>query len=65
MAKITVISKKGDDLAGKLGFEIKGWFEQRGVNVFLLENVAHHAQRAGRESFALQIEPDSLAVVVL
>ena len=65
MANITIISKKGDDLARKLGFEMRGWFEQRGVEVFLLENVAHHAQRAGRESFALQIPPDSLAVVVL
>jgi NAD+ kinase len=65
MAKITVISKKGDDLAGKLGLEMKGWFEQRGVKVSLLENVDHHAQRAGRGSFALQIQPDSLAVVVL
>ena len=65
MANITIISKKGDDLARKLGFEMRGWFKQRGVEVSLLENVAHHAQRAGREGFALQIPPDSLAVVVL
>jgi len=65
MAKITVIFKKGDDLAGQLGLEIKHWFEQRGVQVLLLENVAHHTRQTGREDLALQILPDSLAVVVL
>ena len=65
MAKVTVIRKKGDDAAGQLGLEIKDWFEKRGVKVFLLENVAHHTRQTGRENFAEQIQPDSLAVVVL
>ncbi len=65
MAKITIICKKGDALAAQLGLEIKNWFERRGVKVFLLENVAQHTRQTGREDFALRIQPDSLAVVVL
>jgi NAD+ kinase len=65
MAKVTVIRKKGDDVAGQLGLEIKHWFEKRGVKVVLFENVAHHNQQTDREKFAVQIQPDSLAVVVL
>ncbi len=65
MAKITVIRKKGDDLAAQLGLEIKDWFEQRGAKVLLLENVAHHNRQTDRENFALQIQAESLAVVVL
>jgi len=65
MAKVTIIRKKGDDLAAQLGLEIKSWFERRGVRVYLLENVSHHTRQPGLEEFALQIQPDSVAVVVL
>jgi NAD+ kinase len=65
MAKLTIIRKKGDDLAAQLGLEVKSWFERRGVRVYLLENVSHHTRQTGLEEFALQIQPDSVAVVVL
>ncbi len=65
MAKLTIIRKKGDDLAAQLGLEIKSWFEKRGVQVYLLENVSHLALKNGLEEFALQIQPDNVAVVVL
>jgi NAD+ kinase len=65
MAMITIIRKKGDDLAAQLGLEIRDWFEKRGVKVFLMENVAQHMRQTGLENFALQIQPESLAVVVL
>ncbi|MGD8371722.1 MAG: NAD(+)/NADH kinase [Syntrophobacterales bacterium] len=65
MAKLTIIRKKGDDLAAQLGLEIKSWFERRGVQVYLLENVSHLALQSGLEEFALQIQPDNVAVVVL
>jgi NAD+ kinase len=65
MAKITIIRKKGEGLAAELGREIRDWFEQRGVKVYLLENIAHHNRQTGLENFAMQIQSDSLAVVVL
>jgi NAD+ kinase len=65
MAKLTIIRKKGDDLAAQLGLEIKSWFESRGVGVSLLENVSHHTRETSLEEFSLQIRPDSVAVVVL
>ncbi len=65
MAKITIIRKKGEDLAAELGLEIKQWFERRGAEVFLLENIAHHAEQSSFEDFIHQVPSDSLAVVVL
>lgn len=65
MAKITIIRKKGEDLAAELGLEMKQWFERRGAEVFLLENIAHHAEQSSLEDFIHQVPSDSLAVVVL
>lgn len=65
MAKITIIYKKGEALAAQLGSKITKWFEHRDAQVFLLENIAPHAQESSLQDFALQIPTDSLAVVVL
>jgi len=65
MAKITIIYKKGEPLAAKLGLEIGKWFEQRDGDVLLLENIAPHAQKSSLQDFAQKIPSDSLAVVVL
>jgi len=65
MAKITVIRKKDEGLAAQLGLEVKQWFEKRGAEVFLLENIAYHIRQTSLEDFALQIPSDSLAVIVL
>jgi len=65
MAKITIIYKKGEPLAAKLGLEIGKWFEQRDTHVLLLENIAPHAQKSSLQDFARKVPSDSLAVVVL
>jgi NAD+ kinase len=65
MAKITIIYKKGEPLAAKLGLEIGKWFEQRDAHVLLLENIAPHAQKSSLQDFARKVPSDSLAVVVL
>ena len=65
MVKITIIQKKGKGPAAELGPEIGRWFEQRGVEVHLLENIAHHGEQRGLQDFARKIPSDSLAVVVL
>ena len=65
MAKITIIYKKGEPLAAKLGSEIGKWFEQRDAHVLLLENIAPHAQKSSLQDFAQKVPSDSLAVVVL
>ncbi|MCG6917980.1 MAG: NAD(+)/NADH kinase [Deltaproteobacteria bacterium] len=65
MAKITIIHKKGEPRAAQLGLEIGKWFEEREGEVFLLENIAPHAQKSSLEDFAQKIPSDSLAVVVL
>ena len=65
MAKITIIYKKGEPRAAQLGLEISKWFEKRGGEVFLLENIAPHAQKSSHQDFAQKIPSDSLAVVVL
>ena len=65
MAKITIICKKDESLAAKLGLEVKQWFGERGAEVILLENIGHHIPQTSFEDFALQIQSDSLAVIVL
>ena len=65
MPKLTVIYKKGEDLAARLAVEIGEWFKQRDAQVFLLENIAPHAQKSSVHEFARKIPSDSLAVVVL
>ena len=65
MSKVTIIYKKGEALAAELGLEIGEWFEQRDAQVFLLENIAPHAQKSSLHEFARKIPSDSLAVVVL
>jgi len=65
MAKITIIYKKGEPLAAKLGSKIGKWFEQRDAHVLLLENIAPHAQKSSLQDFAQKVPSDSLAVVVL
>lgn len=65
MAKISIIYKRGKALAAKLGEEMKQWFEERGVEVFLRENVDHHAFKGSSGEPPLQIPPESRAVVVL
>ncbi len=65
MTKVTVIHKKDMAPAAKLGSDIMRWFKQRGVEVFLLENIAPHAQRSSIHDFAQKIPSDSVAVVVL
>ena len=44
MAKITIIRKKGEGLAAQFGLEVKKWFEQRGAEVSLLENIDQHTR---------------------
>ena len=65
MAHITIIRKKGEGLAAQFGLEVKRWFEQRGAEVFLLENINQHTRQTGLEDFSLQLQPDSVAVIVL
>jgi NAD+ kinase len=65
MVKISIIYKRGKDLAAQLGLEMKQWFEQRGLEVFLIENVDHHTSQTTPDQEAMQIPSDSLAVVVL
>ena len=65
MAKITIIHKRGTGPAAELGVETRQWFEQRGVEVCLLENIAHHGKQGHLQDFARKIPSDSLAVVVL
>ena len=65
MSKVTIIYKKGEALAAQLAVEIGGWFEKRDARVFLLENIAPHAQKSSLHDFARKIPFDSLAVVVL
>jgi NAD+ kinase len=65
MAKITVIYKRDTSLAAELGLEMKDWLEQRGVEVYLRENVARHLPGDKMEDPPLQIPPESMAVVVL
>ena len=65
MSRVTIIYKKGEALAAQLGLEIGEWFEQRDVEVFLLENIAPHAQKSSLHEFARKIPSDSLAIVVL
>ena len=65
MAKITIIYKKGEPRAAELGSEIGKWFEEREGEIFLLENIAPHAQKSSLQDFAQKIPSDSLAVVVL
>jgi NAD+ kinase len=65
MAKITVIYKRDTSLAAELGLEMKHWLEQRGVAVYLRENVARHLPGDNVEDLPLQIPPESMAVVVL
>jgi len=65
MAKITVIYKRDKSLAAELGLEMKRWLEQRGVQVYLRENVARHLPGDNVEDLPLEIPADSMAVVVL
>jgi NAD+ kinase len=65
MAKVTIIYKKDEALAAQLGLEIGQWFEKRATQVFLLENIAPHAQKSSLHDFARKIPSDSLAIVVL
>ncbi|MEJ2365460.1 MAG: NAD(+)/NADH kinase [Deltaproteobacteria bacterium] len=65
MPNLTIIYKKDEDLAAQLAVEIGEWFKQRDAQVFLLENIAPHAQRSSVHEFARKIPSDSLAVVVL
>ncbi|MFP3869681.1 MAG: NAD(+)/NADH kinase [Syntrophobacteria bacterium] len=66
MALITIIYKRGNELAARLGAEMEQWFRQRGVDVFLRENVGYtRGEQTKPHELALQIPPDSLAVVVL
>jgi len=65
VAKVTIIYKKGEGRAAKLGSEIMQWFEQRDAEVFLLENIAPHAQQSSLQDFSQKIPADTLAVVVL
>jgi len=64
MAKVTLIYKKDEALAAQLGLKIGQWFEKRDTQVFLLENIAPHAQKSSLRDFARKIPSDSLAVVV-
>ena len=45
MGKITIIYKKGGGLPAELGLQMKKWFETRGVEVLLRENVAKHGHQ--------------------
>jgi NAD+ kinase len=65
MAKITVIHKRDTSLAAELGLEMRHWLEQRGVEVYLRENVARHLPGENVEDLPLRIPPESMAVVVL
>jgi NAD+ kinase len=65
MATITVVYKRDKALAAELGLEMKDWLEQRGVEVYLRENVARHLPGDKVEDLPLQIPPKSMAVVVL
>jgi NAD+ kinase len=65
MPRIVIIYKRGKELASHLGQEMKQWFEQRGAEVLLQENVGYRREEQGPGERALQIPPDSLAVVVL
>jgi len=65
MATIAVIYKREQLLAAELGLEMKHWLEQRGVEVYLRENVARHLPGDHVEDLPLRIPLASVAVVVL
>jgi NAD+ kinase len=65
MAKIAVIYKRNESLAAQLGLEMKHWLEERGVEVYLRENVARHLPGEAMEEPPLHIPPESMAVAVL
>lgn len=65
MTTITIIHKRDQSLAAQLGLEMKAWLEQRGVEVYLRENVARHLSGGRSGDPPLRIPPESLAVVVL
>jgi NAD+ kinase len=65
MAKIAVIYKRNEALAAQLGLEMKHWLEERGVEVYLRENVARHLPGEVTEEAPLEIPPESMAVAVL
>jgi NAD+ kinase len=65
MAKIAVIYKRNESLAAQLGLEMKHWLEERGVEVYLRENVARHLPGEAAEEPPLCIPPESIAVAVL
>jgi NAD+ kinase len=65
MGVVSIIYKRGNNLAAQLGLEMKQWFEQRGVAVHLQENVDQHARQDIPAEDLVQIPPESIAVVVL
>ena len=65
MGVVSIIYKRGKNLAAQLGLEMKQWFEQRGVRVHLQENVDQHARQDIPAEDLMRIPPESIAVVVL
>jgi NAD+ kinase len=65
MVKTTIIHKAGKGPAAQLGLEMKQWFEERGAEVLLIENVPYHAQERKSHHPTFEIPTNSVAVVVL
>ncbi len=61
---ITIVYKRGKELARNIGEEMKEWLEKRGITVYLRENVPS-SEALHADELPIQISEETDAVVVL